>query len=105
MLSQPVYDMGIVNAGMIEVYEEIPADLLVHVEDVLLNRRPDATERLTEFAESVKTREDANSKRHGLAGRYPARTPDARFGKGIPPTTFLKILKKRGCSTSGLCGH
>lgn len=47
-------DMGIVNAGMIEVYDDIPKDLLEHVEDVLLNRREDATERLTEFAESVK---------------------------------------------------
>ena len=47
-------DMGIVNAGMIEVYEEIPADLLERVEDVLFNKRDDATERLTEFAESLK---------------------------------------------------
>jgi 5-methyltetrahydrofolate--homocysteine methyltransferase len=47
-------DMGIVNAGMIEVYEEIPAELLTRVEDVLFNRREDATERLTDFAESVK---------------------------------------------------
>jgi len=47
-------DMGIVNAGMLGVYEEIPADLLERVEDVLLNRRSDATERLVEFAETVK---------------------------------------------------
>ena len=47
-------DMGIVNAGMIEVYDEIPKDLLEHVEDVLLNRREDATERLLAFAENVK---------------------------------------------------
>ncbi|MBT8448382.1 MAG: methionine synthase, partial [Gammaproteobacteria bacterium] len=47
-------DMGIVNAGMIEVYEEVPKDLLTLVEDVLFNRRPDATERLTEYAENVK---------------------------------------------------
>ena len=47
-------DMGIVNAGMIEVYDEIPKDLLEHVEDVLLNRRSDATERLLAFAEKVK---------------------------------------------------
>lgn len=47
-------DMGIVNAGMIEVYEEIPKDLLKLVEDVLQNRRPDATERLVDFAETVK---------------------------------------------------
>jgi 5-methyltetrahydrofolate--homocysteine methyltransferase len=47
-------DMGIVNAGQLAVYEEIPKDLLVLVEDVLLNRRKDATERLVAFAESVK---------------------------------------------------
>jgi 5-methyltetrahydrofolate--homocysteine methyltransferase len=47
-------DMGIVNAGQLGVYEEIPKDLLERVEDVLLNRRPDATERLVEFAESFK---------------------------------------------------
>jgi 5-methyltetrahydrofolate--homocysteine methyltransferase len=47
-------DMGIVNAGQLQVYDEIPKDLLERVEDVLLNRRPDATDRLTEFAETVK---------------------------------------------------
>lgn len=47
-------DMGIVNAGMIEVYEEIPKELLERVEDVLFNRRADATERLVEYAETVK---------------------------------------------------
>ncbi|MBV6479627.1 MAG: Methionine synthase [Ignavibacteria bacterium] len=47
-------DMGIVNPGMIEVYEEIPKNLLERVEDVILNRRPDATERLVEFAEGLK---------------------------------------------------
>jgi 5-methyltetrahydrofolate--homocysteine methyltransferase len=48
-------DMGIINAGQLAVYDEIPKDLLELVEDVLLNRRPDATERLVEFAEKVKT--------------------------------------------------
>ncbi len=47
-------DMGIVNAGMIEVYDKIPDDLLKRVEDVLLNRRDDATDRLLAFAENVK---------------------------------------------------
>ncbi len=47
-------DMGIVNAGQLAVYEEIPRDLLERVEDVLLDRRPDATERLIQFAETVK---------------------------------------------------
>jgi 5-methyltetrahydrofolate--homocysteine methyltransferase len=47
-------DMGIVNAGQLAVYEEVPKDLLALVEDVLFNRRPDATERLVTFAETVK---------------------------------------------------
>ena len=47
-------DMGIVNAGMLEVYEEIAPELKMLVEDVLLNRRPDATERLVEHGESLK---------------------------------------------------
>jgi 5-methyltetrahydrofolate--homocysteine methyltransferase len=48
--------MGIVNAGQLGVYEEIPKDLLERVEDVLLNRRPDATERLVQFAETYKAK-------------------------------------------------
>ncbi len=52
-------DMGIVNAGMLGIYEEIPKDLLELVEDVLLNRRPDATERLVKFAETVKQKDKA----------------------------------------------
>ena len=47
-------DMGIVNAGMMEIYEDIPKDLLQLVEDLLFNRSPDATERLTDYAERVK---------------------------------------------------
>ena len=47
-------DMGIVNAGQLVVYEDIPKDLLEHVEDIIFNRRPDATERMVQFAESVK---------------------------------------------------
>src|SRR6185369_9747252 len=47
-------DMGIVNAGQLVVYEDIPKDLLEHVEDVIFNRRADATERLVQFAETVK---------------------------------------------------
>src|SRR5690606_20422890 len=47
-------DMGIVNAGQLEVYEEIPKELRDAVEDVLFDRRPDATERLVTLAETVK---------------------------------------------------
>ena len=52
--TQAGMDMGIVNAGMLEVYDEIPKELLNCVEDVLLNRRDDATERLLELAERFK---------------------------------------------------
>ncbi len=47
-------DMGIVNAGMLEIYEEIPKELLQRIEDVLFNRKPDATEELVKLAESFK---------------------------------------------------
>lgn len=50
-------DMGIVNAGQLEVYEEIPKELLEKVEDVIFNRKPDATERLIEFAETIKKKD------------------------------------------------
>ncbi|HEX4032440.1 MAG TPA: methionine synthase [Terracidiphilus sp.] len=54
-------DMGIVNAGMLEVYEEIEPELKTLVEDVLLNRRADATERLVEFGEALKTQGAASA--------------------------------------------
>jgi len=60
-------DMGIVNAGQLAVYEEIPEDLLTLIEDVLFDRRPDATERLVAFAESLK----------GQAGKEGPRQDDA----------------------------
>ena len=47
-------DMGIVNAGMLQIYQDIDPELLEHVEDIVLNRRPDATERMIELAEKVK---------------------------------------------------
>ena len=52
-------DMGIVNAGQLEVYDDIPKELLERVEDVLLARRADATERLVEFAETVSGKKKA----------------------------------------------
>jgi 5-methyltetrahydrofolate--homocysteine methyltransferase len=58
-------DMGIVNAGMLEVYEEIEPDLKVLVEDVLLNRRPDATERLVDYGEKLKGVGKAASEKKG----------------------------------------
>lgn len=55
-------DMGIVNAGMLQVYSEIPPDLLQLTEDVVLNRRKDATERLVKFAERLKQKDKKEEK-------------------------------------------
>lgn len=56
-------DMGIVNAGMLEIYEDIDPELLILVEDVLLNRHPDATEKLIEFAEQIKDKNGAQKEK------------------------------------------
>ncbi len=69
-------DMGIVNAGMLGVYEEIPKDLLERIEDVLLNRRPDSTERLVTFADELKAKEIA-AKAAGDPSLASSPVPDA----------------------------
>lgn len=61
-------DLGIVNPTLLEVYDDIPTDLLEHVEDVLLNRRDDATERLLAFAETVQQK--SNDKASGAADAW-----------------------------------
>ena len=61
-------DMGIVNSGMLTVYEDIPPELLVRVEDVIFNRSPDATERLIEFASQFKGNRKTE-KKQGLSWR------------------------------------
>jgi 5-methyltetrahydrofolate--homocysteine methyltransferase len=72
-------DMGIVNAGMVGVYDDLEPELRERVEDVVLNRRPDAAERLLEIAESAKGAAKDDSKR--LDGARPrARAPVARAG-------------------------
>ena len=72
-------DMGIVNAGMLEVYEEIEPELRELVEDVLLNRRPDATERLVDFGEKLKA-DGAGAD----AGREEGRRVAQGHGRGAP---------------------
>ncbi len=94
-------DMGIVNAGQLAVYDDVPRDLLERVEDVLMNRRPDATERLVALAESVATgatarkrdeswRDAPVGKRlehalvHGIVDHVEADTEEARRALGRP---------------------
>ncbi len=62
-------DMGIVNPSMLQIYDDIPSDLLEHVEDVILNRRSDATERLIEFAEQLKNQKVEGKENNRLAWR------------------------------------
>jgi 5-methyltetrahydrofolate--homocysteine methyltransferase len=62
-------DMGIVNAGQLEVYEEIDKELLSYVEGVLLNRRPDATERLVDYADKIKDKSRAREEADVAAWR------------------------------------
>ena len=98
-------DMGIVNAGQLVVYEDIPTDLLEHVEDIIFNRRPDATERMVTFAEQVKGsgtkratdlkwREDTVEARlahalvHGVVDFIEVDTEEARVKYGRPLTVI-----------------
>ncbi|MFN7917758.1 MAG: methionine synthase [Vicinamibacterales bacterium] len=72
-------DMGIVNAGQLAVYQDIPKDLLERVEDIIFNRRPDATERLVEFAATVK----GTGKRQGQDLTWRENTVEARLSHAL----------------------
>ncbi len=82
-------DMGIVNAGMIEVYEDIPKDMLTLIEDVLLNRNADATEKLVEYAEKIKNDSSGKKKELDDAWRNESVTERLKYAlmKGI--TDFI----------------
>ena len=75
-------DMGIVNAGQLGIYDEIPDDLMERIEDVLLNRRPDATDRLVDFAETVK------------AGATKEKKVDLQWRKGTVTERLIHALVK-----------
>jgi 5-methyltetrahydrofolate--homocysteine methyltransferase len=76
-------DMGIVNAGMLEVYEEIEPELRLLVEDVLLNRRPDATERLVEFGEKLKARASGESPAEKKSEEWRQLSVEARLSHAL----------------------
>ena len=94
-------DMGIVNAGQLAVYEDIPPELLERVEDVIFNRRPDATERLVEFAERV-TGEGTQARARPVlargAGRGAAR---ARARPRASSTSSRRTPRRRGSRPRG----
>jgi len=88
-------DLAIVNAGMLGVYEEIPPELLARVEDVLLNRRPDATERLVRYAGELKAQGEA-----GAAGAGPrARAEGDEAWRAAPVAERLKHALVHGIDT------
>jgi 5-methyltetrahydrofolate--homocysteine methyltransferase len=76
-------DMGIVNAGMLEVYEEIDPELKVLVEDVLLNRRPDSTERLVDFGERLKASGSANASEEKKTEEWRSGTVEERLSHAL----------------------
>ena len=96
-------DMGIVNAGQLGVYENLDPELRERVEDVLLNRREDATERLVKFAENVKG--GAKERVEDLAWRKPAgeRAPHAMRWCRASPHTSSRTPKKRAWKPRARC--
>ena len=88
-------DMAIVNAGMLGVYEEIPNDLLERVEDVLLDRRPDATERLVRLADELKGQEAAA----GAGENQKSKTENGEAWRAGPVEERLKHALIKGVDT------
>lgn len=76
--------MGIVNPGMLQIYDEIPSDLLEKVEDLVLNRRPDATERLLDYAQNLKATESKEKKKHDWREMQLEKRIEYALVKGIP---------------------
>jgi 5-methyltetrahydrofolate--homocysteine methyltransferase len=77
-------DMGIVNPGMLQIYDEIPEELLKRTEDLVMNRRPDATERLLEFAEEVKEEGKKEEKKDEWRNLSLEKRLEHALVKGIP---------------------
>ena len=101
-------DMGIVNAGQLAVYQDIPPKLLEHVEDVLFNRRPDATERLITLAGEVKgggTKREFDLAWRAAAGRRTARARarprDRRLHRSRTPRRHGRSCRARSTSSKG----
>ena len=93
-------DMGIVNAGQLVVYEDIPKDLLELVEDIIFNRRPDATERLVEFAATVKGA-GTNASTTSPGGRRRSRRGCRTRSCTASSTSSSWTSRKRGRNTRG----
>ena len=89
-------DMGIVNAGMLGVYDELDPELRERVEDVVLNRRPDAGERLVEIAESAKGQARDEKTRAGVAQPAGRRAPAATRSSTASTSTSSRTPRTPG---------
>ena len=94
-------DMGIVNAGQLAVYEDIPQELLERVEDVLFNRRPDATERLVEFAEQREGQRARSSELDLPGATRPSRSASRTRSCTASSTSSRPTSRRRARSTAG----
>ena len=92
-------DMGIVNAGQLVVYEDIEPELLEHVEDVIFDRRPDATERLVEYAERVRG-EGTTRELDSSGARRPSRSGSRTRSCTASSTSSRRTPRRRGSSTT-----
>ena len=95
-------DMGIVNPALLEVYEEIPKDLLERVEDVLLDRRDDATERLLDFAQSFKGELRSQERDHQWRTQEVKHRIEHALVKGIAEFIEEDVEEARGLFSSSL---
>ena len=95
-------DMGIVNPALLEVYEEIPKDLLERVEDVLLDRRDDATERLLDFAQSFKGELRSQERDHQWRTQEVKQRIEHALVKGIAEFIEEDVEEARGSFSSSL---
>jgi len=77
-------DMGIVNPGMLQIYDEIPGDLLTCIEDLVLNKRPDATERLLDFAQNLTQKSGQQVRRDGWRELPVEKRLEHALVKGLP---------------------
>ena len=99
-------DMGIVNAGQLAVYEEIEPELRERVEDVLLNRRPDATERLVDYRRDRQEQAGhAAAGRRGLAQRHRRSSGSRTRWSRASSTTSTRTPKKPGRNYATLPGR
>ena len=96
-------DMGIVNPGQLQVYEEIPKDLLEHVEDVVLNRRPDATGTAAQIRRERQEERQDRTPPSTPGGLAPSRNGSSTLSSMVSPIMSMKTSRKHATNTRSRC--